>query len=361
MLYTYREVQHSVYNLHANICYFFEHLFALEPNPYDEARLVNADFLLLINSSDKFKNYFKSIAEKYITLSEAEKEVIKRAYQNHSNIENLCNNTAISAIKYTDIVNEDFRKLLKEFLTWLWDDYSSLPQALRDEYGSIQDHFNEFKKQQIGKVCPFCGITALKPVTDRNRRNAYDHYVPKATYPFVSINFKNLFPLCTDCNSDEKKSYDTPYRNGIRQRVLFPYDTTYSFDNITIYINPEEAFDNVTLSTLLSDIDWNIEFNLFEGSIDIFETWNDIFKIKKRYKETIAEFEDIWFTDFVVKKYNDNVVSGLKSFNNYKDELINDSKSLMIKDPLAILKYIYFNFIFSIPDIEEKLQRVIAI
>ncbi|MDM1547200.1 hypothetical protein HX096_04930 [Empedobacter falsenii] len=215
-------------------------------------------------------------------------------------------------------------------------------------------------KQQSGKVCPFCGIAALKPITDRNRRNAYDHYIPKAQYPFVSINFNNLFPLCTDCNSDEKKSYDTPCKNGIRQRILYPYDTTYSFENITIYINTEEDFDNITLGTLLSDIDWNIEFNVLDGNIDVFEVWNDIFKIKTRYKETITEFEDTWFTDFVIKKYNENVIGGFKTFSDYKDELINDSEHLMIKDPLAILKYIYFNFIFSVPDIEEKLRQVVG-
>jgi len=72
-------------------------------------------------------------------------------------------------VKYTEIVNEDFRKLLKEFLTWLWDNYDDLPQALKDEYNDVQDHFNEFKKAQKGKVCPFCGISSLKPPTDRKR------------------------------------------------------------------------------------------------------------------------------------------------------------------------------------------------
>lgn len=231
-------------------------------------------------------------------------------------------------------------------MTWLWNKYADLPKALTDEYGSIQEHFNEFKKQQNGKVCPFCGITALKPISDRNRRNAYDHYIPKAKYPFVSINFKNLFPICHECNSDEKDDFDTPYNAGIRQRILYPFDTTYSFDNITIIINPTEEFDNATLGTLLSAIDWHIEFNLVNGSLDIFESWDNIFEIKTRYKEYIMDFEGTWFSDFIIIKYNDNVVSGLKSFNAYKDELINDSKNNMLKEDKAIFKIYLFQLYF---------------
>ncbi|WP_294262899.1 hypothetical protein [uncultured Chryseobacterium sp.] len=361
MLYTYVDIDHPIKQLQDNICYYFERLFDVEPVPYDIKLVLKPDFILLIGSSNKFKNYLKDIAEKYITLSRGEKDIIKKAYSNHLNIENLCNDTKIEVIKFTELVNEDFRKLLKEFLTWLWDDYDSLPKALRDEYKDVQDHFNEFKKVQKGKVCPFCGVSSLKPKTDRKRRNAYDHYIPKAKYPFVSINFKNLFPACYECNSDEKKEYDTPLKNGTRQKILFPFDTTYTIEDITIRINPKEKFDQVTLSTLLSDIDWEIDFTLHKGTIDIYDAWDDIFKIKTRYKEYILDFEDMWFSDFVLKKYNEKVVTNISSFDDYKNELINDSKGLMIKDDKAILRYIYFTFIFAISDIENKLRQVITV
>lgn len=358
MLYTYVDIVHPIHQLQSNICYYFERLFDLEPSPYEKDLVLRADFITLINSSKKFNNYLKDIAEKYIVLSNQEKDIVKKAYYNHLNIENLCIDTTLEVVKYTEIVNEDFQKLLKEFLTWLWDDYDSLPKALTDEYKNVQDHFNEFKKVQIGKVCPFCGINSLKPRTGRKRRNAYDHYIPKAMYPFVSINFKNLFPACNECNSDEKKEYDTPFQNNIRQKAIFPFDNNYSIDELTIGITPEETFSEVKLGTLLSDIDWNITFLLNEGNIDVYNVWNDIFKIKTRYKEYIIEFEDTWFTDFVLKKFNEKVVVNQSTFQAYKDELINDSKDLMIKDPLAILKYIYFSFVFTIPDIENKLRQL---
>lgn len=360
MLYTYINIPHPIKQLQDNICYFFEHLFDLEPNPYDINVVLRPEFILLINNSNKFKDYLKDIAEKYIALPTTEKDLIKKAYTNHLNIESICNDTTIEVVKYTEIVNEDFRDLLKEFLTWLWDDYNSLPKALTDEYKSVQDHFNAFKKVQIGKVCPFCGISGLKPKTTRNRRNAYDHYIPKATYPFVSINFNNLFPACHECNSDEKGQYDTPNRNGVRQAIIFPFDSTYRFEELTICIDPEENFNNVNLGTLLSDINWNISFTINNGTIDKYSTWDDIFQIKTRYKEYILDYEDTWFTDFVLKKFKKKVIKKGKSFEKYENKLIKDSKDLMIKDPLAILKFIYFSFIFNIPDIEVKLQQVVA-
>lgn len=360
MLYTYREIVHPIQQLQGQIGYYFEQLFALEPNPYDIKAVLRPEFIALIDSSNKFKNYLQDIAVSYIALPEDEKELVKKAYVHHSNIEQLCNDTTVTVVKYNEVVNETFRELLKEFLTWLWDSYDSLPQPLQEEYRGVQDHFNAFKKQQRGKVCPFCGIQGLKPPTVRKRRNAYDHYIPKATYPFVSINFKNLFPACHECNSDEKSTYDTPFRNGVRQRILFPFDTTYTIDNLTIYIDPKEAFDAAGLSTLLSSINWDIAFTLGAGTMDIYDAWDDIFKIKTRYKEYILDYEGTWFTDFVLSKYRVDVKEGGKTMNQYESELIDDVKKLMFFDPLAILKYIYFNFVFSIPNIEDRLKEVLV-
>lgn len=360
MLYPYEDIVHPIHQLHNNICYYFERLFDLEPQPYDINSVLQPEFTNLINSSGKFKNYLKDIAEKYVVLTNDEKDLVKKAYFNHLSIQDLCDNTDIEVVKYSEILNEEFRNLLKEFLTWLWEKYDDLPQALRHEYKDLQDHFNEFKKGQKGKVCPFCGLHSLKPITGRKSRNAYDHYIPKAMYPFISINFKNLFPACHECNSDEKKEYDTPFNNHIRQKIIFPFDETYTIDAISINIDTEEEFNVNNFGTLLSNIDWNISFTLNSGTIDVYDAWNNIFKIKIRYKEYIQDYEETWFTDFVLRKFSEDVVSNKSTFQQYMDDLINDSKRLMIKDSLAILKFIYFTFIFSIPDIEKKLQQVVV-
>jgi hypothetical protein len=358
MLYTYRYIDHPINQLHENLCYFFERLFELEPNPYDQEQLLRDEFVALVKSSGKFIGYFREIAEKFTVLEAVDKANIKTAYYNHLNIEQICEDITVNVFKYETITNIEFRRILKEFLTWLWEDYSDLPKALRTMYGDLQSHFNAFKQVQVGKVCPFCGIHTLKPKTDRRKRNAYDHYIPKGKYPFVSVNFKNLFPACHECNSDEKADFDTPYEDGIRKKVLYPFNEHYIGNFLTIKIEPKEFFSTVSLKTLLNDINWDIQFT-DDGNSEYYEAWDNIFKIKTRYKEYINEFEDTWFENFVLGKFKKEVIDKGTSFEDYKTELINDDKDLIFDSPLSIIRYIYFTFIFSIPEIEDRLYETV--
>ena len=41
-------------------------------------------------------------------------------------------------------------------------------------------------------LCPFCGLGDIKGV-HHTKRETYVHYLPKALYPFNSINFRNYF------------------------------------------------------------------------------------------------------------------------------------------------------------------------
>lgn len=81
---------------------------------------------------------------------------------------------------------------------------------------------------QQGRKCPFCGINDLLG-EHHSRREAYDHYLPKALYPFNSINFRNLVPACHHCNSSYKTSKDPAYtpkdpaRAVHRRAIFYPY------------------------------------------------------------------------------------------------------------------------------------------
>jgi len=79
MLYTYVDIDHPIKQLQDNICYYYECLFAVEPVPYDINVVLQADFITLINSSNKFKNYLKEIAEQYCALPNDQKNIVKKA------------------------------------------------------------------------------------------------------------------------------------------------------------------------------------------------------------------------------------------------------------------------------------------
>jgi hypothetical protein len=359
MIYSYKHLPHKIEGLNVEINYFFEKLFENDLEEYNDQILLKPDFVTLISSSGKIINYLTQLTKDYHQLKEIDKLTLQNAFKYNSPIELLCNDpTCDSPIKFTAIQNEGFRKLLKDFLTDLWEDYPII-KAIEDNYGLVQDHFNDFidNNHQKAFVCPFCGLHKLKPSKAVNR-DAYDHYIPKAFYPFISINYLNLFPICHECNSDEKKATDTLFINGTRRKVFYPYDTSYRSDQLSIVVEPQESYSSFNFKTLLQDIKWNYKFT-YEGNSDQrLESWDEIFRIKGRYKENILQYQNEWFGQLTTK-YKRELKKGTAFFD-FKDEVINDSKDEIHSSPLGILRYIYFNFLFSISDFEDKLSHSIA-
>ena len=61
--------------------------------------------------------------------------------------------------------------------------------AFKHKIGDLDDHYQNFMRENsIGK-CPFCGIADMHGIY-HSKREAYDHYLPKSLYPFNSINLK---------------------------------------------------------------------------------------------------------------------------------------------------------------------------
>ncbi len=357
MIYAYKPFKHSIEKFHENFAYFFEKIVAKDLATYDEKKLLKKPFAKIINDSPKLVGEMKNIVAQYHILSNADKQVVKDALGNNFEIENLCNNTGgFSPVKYEQISDEAFRKLLKDFLTELWEGYYFV-NSIRDTFGTVQEHFAEFKKHQDAHVCPFCGLLPLKPYTSIYR-NAYDHYIPKALYPFVSVNYQNLFPICHECNSDEKKTTDTLYRGPARRTVFFPLDTVYKADQLEVVINPLEIYDKKTLKTLLDEINWDLTITLAGIADPRLVSWDEIFHIKRRYRENLSDYQKTWFDEFIVKRYKQDMADGL-TFARFRNKLIDDAKSQIKDNPLSILRFVYFNFLFSIPDFQAKLEETI--
>jgi len=324
---------------------------------YDEKKLLNKQFAKIINDSGKLVGQMKEIVNQYHLLSPSDKQVVTNALVNNNKIESLCKNSiGFTPIKYNQISNNKFRVLLKDFLTSLWEEYYFV-NSIKDNFGTVQEHFKFFKENQNAKVCPFCGLYPLKPAKSIYR-NDYDHYLPKAMYPFVSINYQNLYPICDECNCDEKKTTDTLYRGNIRREVFFPFDKAYKPEELLVSIKVNSKYDKQTLKTLLDEIDWEFAIELAGKNDPRLISWDEVFHIKRRYREYLIDFQKTWFQDFVLKRYKEDMADGL-SFNRYKVKLISDSKDQIKDNPLSILRYVYFNFIFSITDIELRLKEVI--
>jgi len=358
MIYTYKYLPHRIEGFHANIVYFFEQLFAHDLSVYDEKTLLRSDFIPIVNASTvRLRNNLELITVTYHSLTNVQKHEIELAFNTNTNIDNLCSDTTIIPYKYESFPSS-IRKIIKDFLTMLWEEY---PQnnALENEYGLVQEHFNLFVDQSFQKalICPFCGLTKLK-VSESINRDAYDHYIPKAQYPFTSINFRNLSPLCHECNSDEKKTTDTLFNlDDTRRQVFYPFDTTYNPNHLSIDVVTLEPYNPITLKTLLNDIRWTFSILIYNNEDNRIKSWDDIFHIKRRYKENILRFQIEWY-DELIRLYIRSQRKG-EAFNDLKSEILEDLDYQKLIAPMGQLKLTYFKFILSMDNIQDKLNATI--
>lgn len=65
-------------------------------------------------------------------------------------------------------------------------------------------------------LCPLCGI---------NEATTLDHYLPKARYPLLSVNPRNLIPACQDCNKGKSDGIFT----SASHQTLYPYSEDIKF------------------------------------------------------------------------------------------------------------------------------------
>jgi hypothetical protein len=127
-------------------------------------------------------------------------------------------------------------------------------------------------------------------------RDAYDHYLPKATYPFNSINFKNLAPTCHSCNSSYKSVTDPLSYNT---KVFYPFSETKHKLNISISIHSRNW-------QALKPKDLKLEIGPEELK-DQINAWKDIYGIDERYKDLCCAESDghYWITQVFDECEND--------------------------------------------------------
>lgn len=210
------------------------------------------------------------------------------AIRESNDIEAICRGHSIP--QKIDRTATGFDQFLRQFFIDLYDQVLN-GDPFNEQYAtSLNEHFNAFSKINADiTLCPICGIGELKKHTD-DIRDQYDHYLPKSLYPFSSVNFKNLVPVCRECNSFDVKGDKDVISVSKNNRLFFLYDETHKGISM--------IFDIVTDNASPDEIEWQITFFNADGKNDEIESWKAIYKIESRYRGFASARIEKWYRHY---------------------------------------------------------------
>lgn len=164
-------------------------------------------------------------------------------------------------------------------------------KAFNDFYSTtLRNHFDEFRKLNNDiTVCPLCGIGELKTHLD-DIRDQYDHYLAKSIYPLSSVNFKNLIPICRECNSTDVKGEKDIIACSSNKKLFYLFDSGYKGVKIEFQIvadNPD-----------IENISWKIMISNPDKKDDEVQSWKDIYNIDSRYIGYIKSRIEKWYRHY---------------------------------------------------------------
>jgi hypothetical protein len=285
MLFPYTYINHSIEKLQEYINHLFLEVWCKAEGDYDIELLHPdlKDITLEIYNDPRITNDYlygpiQVVFEIFAGFDQDVRDGLARAYRDNNSIADLCKQTnGCEPLLYSALRSIDLRlgEELERFFKHLFAKVIDL-SAVKKRTGDIADHYKRFMEQNDEGICPFCGVNSVKG-QHNTKREAYDHYLPKDLYPFNSINFRNLAPMCHECNSSYKGTKDPLHRsNRSRRKSFYPYDVISTNMSISI------ALRNANIGNLKpEDIDLTISSN---GNDEKVESWMDVFGIEERYK-----------------------------------------------------------------------------
>ena len=356
MLYFYQSISpHSIENLHSYLDYFFQQLFVEVSVNYDHTNLIHVDFQTIVNTYPKqVDSKLWEIFEEYMNLDQDQKDYVQIAYFNNTDIERVCNN-ACEPVKYDELEEHSsqlFREAIQNLFDELWGDNKILGyKRVKDQCGSVKQHFNDFRRVNLKSVCAFCGLEGLECEHD-DGRDDYDHYLHKSKYPFISVHFINLVPMCHKCNSKSKGQKDAPFNGAGGQRpIYFPFENDPNGHAITLTINS-------TTTDLSKPTSWTLDINCRPATnVPKKDAWVDIFNIETRYKARISK-DSYYYKDMLIKDYQKKSARNGFKFNHFRDDKLEDLDYIYMQKE-GIIWRTFHEFVLNDPDFEKNATGVI--
>lgn len=238
------------------------------------------DYLSEFRTED-FGTLLKDLRVEYLKLSKEKKKKFRKIFTNNYQVERVLKKE-IKAYTYLELgmlCGEEMKKSVKNLSSYMYEKLKESAK-FRDEYIEPLEYYNELKKSGVLKgICPFCGEKIFEDGST-DKRETYDHYIPKAKYPFIALHYYNLIPMCHGCNSSYKgtknildyiKIFD-PFGNDLGRNELV-------IKKILILNGGKSSVKKLKIK------------NNLKKSNEIY-TWDKIFRVKQRSKKIISSSYD---------------------------------------------------------------------
>lgn len=357
MIYFYQSISpQPIENLHACLHHFYTQLLVPVPPAYTRAIFIHANFVAAATANkNNLESKLITIHLVYSALTPAEKLVVQSAYANNNNILGICNRT-VDPIKYSQLPNaiqQPVRSLYDSIWTML--SHKDAYVEIKNLCGTLKTHFETFRQTNLKSVCPFCGMGSLLHAEDK-MKNAYDHYIPKSEYPFCSVNFQNLFPICDTCNKNGNKGFkDIPYfpapNNTVREVLYFPYNNATEGHKIKLKIS-SSSFNLSNKNSWTLDIDCDPTANRSRK-----DRWIEIYNIEDRYKSKIASDSYSWMDD-ILKEFKTKSKRAHFVMADFKSDILNRYEDVFMKNNWIIEKC-FHEFYLNDPNFDSSITSTI--
>lgn len=252
------------------------------PDPTFSVDLVIPKYAELINNVNT-KYIFNPISNMYLDAKKLDRfhlKLLRKAVLENNRIEELCDGY-FSPVRYkylstvfTQNFEKDMLKNINTFCVKLYEKCLSLA-PIKKQFGDMKGYYDLIVQED--DMCHFCGDSSLTTKYE-TKRNAFDHYLAKQTYPFVSVNFKNLVPACSNCNNLRKQVKDVLLCKHKRVRAFYPY--TKQPYSIQVQIKLKEG---VVYSDKLAPTDFDL-FCICDGYQEQVDNWMRVYDIEEHFK-----------------------------------------------------------------------------
>jgi len=216
-------------------------------------------------------------------LDQPKRDRLAVMFNDSTAVDELCDGSAgRHPYNFDDLVAWDpkIAKKLKTFFYDLFDKHIKWG-PIKKKLGDLKEHVDSFCATNVEGMCPYCG---LEETRDENykTRDDYDHYLPRHKYPFNSVNFRNLSPMCSTCNKSYKTTKDPISRApGTRQKAYAPFELALKFPVFGVVLDASK------LQALHPD---DISITITSASNqDEVDTWQWLFGIQERYKGKLCK------------------------------------------------------------------------